>query len=117
MKPTFRLSAGALAIAAALAVGASADAPHIYAIQGARVVPVAGAAIDSGTVVVRNGIIEAVGASVQVPPGAQIIEGKGLTVYPGLIDMSNSTGLDIEVPASHRHRSPPPSRSSGGSAT
>jgi len=97
MKPTFRLSAGALAIAAALAVGASADAPHIYAIQGARIVPVAGAAIDAGTVVVRNGIIEAVGASVQVPAGAQIIEGKGLTVYPGLIDMSNSTGLDIEV--------------------
>jgi imidazolonepropionase-like amidohydrolase len=97
MKPTFTLSAGALAIAAALAVGASADAPHIYAIQGARIVTVAGAPIESGTVVVRGGVIEAVGASVQAPAGAQIVEGKGLTVYPGLIDMSNSTGLDIEV--------------------
>lgn len=104
MKPPFRLSAGALAIAAALAVGASADAPHIYAIQGARIVPVAGAAIDTGTVVVRDGIIEAVGASVPAPAGAQIIDGKGLTVYPGLIDMSNSTGLDIEV-----NRQPPAS--------
>lgn len=104
MTLNLRLSAGALAIAAALAAGASADAPHIYAIQGARIVPVAGAAIDAGTVVVRDGIIEAVGASVPTPAGAQVIDGKGLTVYPGLIDMSNSTGLDIEV-----NRQPPAS--------
>ena len=97
MKLNLRMSAVAVAIAAALAVGASADAPHIYAIQGARIVPVSGAAIQAGTVVVRNGIIEAVGASVQAPAGAIIVEGKGLTVYPGLIDMSNSTGLDIQV--------------------
>ena len=97
MKLTLRLSAGALAIAAALSVGASADAPYIYAITGARIVPVSGAPIPSGTVVVRDGIIEAVGASVQTPAGAQVIEGKGLTVYPGLIDMSNSTGVDVEV--------------------
>ena len=49
MKPNFRLSAGALAIAAALAVGASADAPHIHAITGARMVPVSGAAVPSDT--------------------------------------------------------------------
>jgi imidazolonepropionase-like amidohydrolase len=102
MSMNFRLSAGALAIAAALAVGASADVPHVYAIKGARIVPVAGAPIASGTVVVRNGIIEAVGASVQAPAEAQVIEGNGLTVYPGLIDMSNSSGLDIEV-----NRQPP----------
>jgi imidazolonepropionase-like amidohydrolase len=102
MKPNFRLSAGALAIAAALAVGASADAPHIYAITGARIVPVSGATIASGTVIVRNGLIDAVGASVQAPADAQVIEGKGLTVYPGLIDMSNSTGVDLQV-----NRQPP----------
>ena len=97
MKLTLRLSAGALAIAAALSAGASANAPYIYAITGARIVPVSGAPIPSGTVVVRDGIIEAVGASVQAPAGAQVIEGKGLTVYPGLIDMSNSAGVDVEV--------------------
>ena len=97
MSMNFRLSAGALAIAAALAVGASADVPHVYAIKGARIVPVSGAPIASGTIVVRNGIIEAVGASVQAPAEAQVIEGDGLTVYPGLIDMSNSTGVDVEV--------------------
>ncbi|MEX1127669.1 MAG: amidohydrolase family protein [Vicinamibacterales bacterium] len=102
MKPNFRLSAGALAIAAALAVGASADAPHIYAITGARIVPVSGATIASGTVIIRNGLIDAVGASIQAPADAQVIEGKGLTVYPGLIDMSNGTGVDLQI-----NRQPP----------
>ncbi|HJR59145.1 MAG TPA: amidohydrolase family protein [Vicinamibacterales bacterium] len=97
MKPNVRLGAGALVIAAALAVGASADAPHVYAIKGARIVPVSGAAIASGTVVVRNGLIEAVGAAVEAPADAQVIEGKGLTVYPGLIDMANSAGLDLQI--------------------
>jgi imidazolonepropionase-like amidohydrolase len=102
MKPNFRLSAGALAIAATLAVGASADAPHTYAITGARIVLVSGAAIPSGTVVIRNGLIDAVGASVQAPADAQVIDGKGLTVYPGLIDMGNGTGVDLQV-----NRQPP----------
>lgn len=97
MKPNYRLSAGALAIAVALAAGASADAPHIYAIRGARIVPVSGPAIASGTVVIRNGLIEAVGANVQPPAEARVLEGDGLTVYPGLIDMASSAGLDIEV--------------------
>lgn len=96
-KPNIRFSAGALAIAAALAVNASADAPHVYAIRGARIVPVSAAPIPSGTIVVRNGIIEAVGANVQAPADAQVVDGNGLTVYPGLIDMANSTGLDIQL--------------------
>ncbi len=97
MTPTYRLSAGVLAIATALAVGTSADAPHIYAIRGAKIVPVSGAEIASGTVVIRDGIIEAVGASVQAPGEAHIVDGSGLTVYPGLIDMANSAGSSIEV--------------------
>ena len=96
-RPNLRLSAGALAMAAALAASAGAVAPHVYAITGARIVPVSGAPIAAGTIVVRNGLIEAVGANVQAPAGAQVIDGKGLTVYPGLIDMANSTGLDIEI--------------------
>lgn len=97
MTSTFRLSAGVLAIAAALAVSTSADAPFVYAITGARIVPVSGAAIASGTVVIRNGTIESVGASVKPPADARIVDGSGLTVYPGLIDMSNSTGVDLQV--------------------
>lgn len=97
MRPNSRFSTVAVAIAAAMAVGASADAPHVYAIRGAKIVPVSGPAIASGTVVVRNGIIEAVGASVTAPTEAHLIDGSGLTVYPGLIDMGNATGLNLQV--------------------
>src|SRR5687768_3948659 len=93
MKPTVRLSAGALMMAAALAVTTSADAPHVYAITGARIVPVSGAPVASGTVVIRNGLIDAVGAGVTAPADAMVIDGKGLTVYPGLIDMGSSAGI------------------------
>ena len=94
-----RLSIGALAIAASCAVILRADGPHVFAIKGARIVTVVGAPISSGTIVVRNGLIEAVGADVSVPATATVIDGTGLTVYPGLIDMGNSTGVDAATPA------------------
>lgn len=89
-----RLSIGALAIAVA-GIVLRADVPHVFAIKGARIVTAAGAPIPSGTIVVRNGLIEAVGADVAVPATATVIDGAGLTVYPGLIDMGNSTGVDV----------------------
>jgi imidazolonepropionase-like amidohydrolase len=95
----------ALSFIAGLAiVSLGAQASYIYAIQGARIVPVSGATIENGTVVIRDGLIAAVGASVTVPPGAQIIPGKGLTVYPGLIDMGSATGIDM--PAVPRAENP-----------
>ena len=93
----FRFSLSILAIALAAGLAARADAPHVYAITGARLVTVAGPAVASGTIVVRNGLIEAVGAGVQPPADAVIIDGAGLTVYPGLIDMGTSVGLDIDL--------------------
>jgi imidazolonepropionase-like amidohydrolase len=87
------------ALAAVLALVARADAPRIYAITGARIVTSAGAPIENGSVVLRNGFVEAAGASLTVPDDASIIDGKGLTVYPGLIDMGNSAGLEVPSPA------------------
>src|SRR5262245_5793717 len=67
-----------------------------YAIRNAHIVTLAGPDIENGTVVIRDGKIEAVGASVTVPAGAQSIEGRGLTVYPGMMDAGTSLGL-VEV--------------------
>src|SRR5438045_9749728 len=84
------------ALGAALAVpfALRADTPNVYAIRGGRMVPAAGATIESGTIVVRRGVIDAVGASVAVPPDAAVIDGAGKTVYPGLIDLGNTRAAD-----------------------
>jgi imidazolonepropionase-like amidohydrolase len=61
-------------------------APRAHAIVGARIVVAPGHVLESGTIVLRDGLIAAVGPSVPVPPDARIWESEGLTVYPGLID-------------------------------
>jgi imidazolonepropionase-like amidohydrolase len=85
-------------------LSAQQEAPYTYAITGARIVPVSGTTIDSGTIVLSGGLITAVGADVPVPAGAITIAGKGLTVYPGLIDMGSTAGL--EAPAIPRAENP-----------
>jgi len=49
-----------------------------------------------GTLVIQDGKITALGASAAVPSGAQVIDCKGLTLYPGLIDGGTQLGL-VEV--------------------
>src|SRR5262249_22501145 len=75
-----------------------AETPSVYAIRGARIVTAAGAPIDSGTIVIRNGVIEAVGATVAAPCAADVIDGRGLTVYPGLIDLGSTRAADQPIP-------------------
>ncbi len=64
-----------------------------YAITNAKIVTVSGAVIENGTVVIRNGLIESVGAGVKAPSDAKIFDGKGMTVYPGLFDADTSLGI------------------------
>jgi imidazolonepropionase-like amidohydrolase len=64
-----------------------------WAIRNAAIYPVTAAAIPNGTIVFANGIITAVGANVAVPADATVIDGTGLSVYPGLIDSGTSIGL------------------------
>jgi imidazolonepropionase-like amidohydrolase len=96
MKRSLTISTALLALTLTLGVGA--DAPNVFAIRGARIVTAAGAPIESGTVVFRRGVIDAVGASVQVPGDAEVIDGKGLTVYPGLIDLGNTKVAERPTP-------------------
>jgi hypothetical protein len=70
------------------------------AIKDARVVTVSGEELPKATVVIRNGLITDVGTGVSVPGDAWVIDGNGLTVYPGFIDALSSWG--IPVPATGR---------------
>src|SRR6201988_1405923 len=69
----------------------------VVAIRNAKIVTVSGPDIENGTVLIRDGKIEAVGANVSVPAGAHTIDGRGLSVYPGMIDAGTNMGL-VEVP-------------------
>lgn len=70
-----------------------AQSPPVIAIRNARIYPVSGPVIEQGTVVIRNGLIADVGAGVTPPPEAWVIDGAGLTVYPGLIDALSGVGI------------------------
>jgi hypothetical protein len=91
-----------------LCLAAWADDPPAIAIQNARIVTVSGPAIGRGTVVIRKGLIEAVGASAQVPADAAIVAGDGLTVYPGLIDALTNVGIPSLAPPLPGGRGPAP---------
>lgn len=69
------------------------------AIRGGTVVTVSGATIPKGTVVIRGGLITAVGADIPIPADARIIDATGMTVYPGLFDAYSSLGLPAAAPA------------------
>lgn len=72
---------------------AQSEPSSTYAITHAKIFTLAGAPIEDGTLVIRDGKIAAVGANVEVPPGAQLIDAKGLQVYPGLFDPITQMGL------------------------
>src|SRR5260370_10117107 len=78
---------------------ALAQSHRAVAIHKEKIVTVSGSVITKGTVVVRNGLIEAVGENVAVPPDAMLVEGEGLTVYPGLIDALSTWGQPGATPA------------------
>lgn len=69
------------------------EPPGVYAIAGGTVHPVSGPEIPDGVVVIRNGLIEAVGKRALIPSDATTIDVKGAHVYPGLIDAHTSLGF------------------------
>ncbi|MDP1568457.1 MAG: amidohydrolase family protein [Vicinamibacterales bacterium] len=72
--------------------------PPVVAITNARIHPMTQPVIEKGTLVMRNGRIEAVGANVQPPRGAEVIDAKGADVYPGFIDARTVLGLNEPGP-------------------
>ena len=78
---------------------AFAESPSTVAIRNAKIVTVSGPVIAKGTVVLRHGLIEAVGENVAIPADAWVVDGEGMTVYPGLIDSLSTVGIAGAAPA------------------
>lgn len=103
---TTSFSLGLVAVIAALLVAAELPSTRpadglrtsnlaVYALVDAKIVVSPGRVIEKGTVVVRNGVIEAVGAEVEPPADARVVNCTGKTIYAGLIDAF----AEVDVPA------------------
>jgi imidazolonepropionase-like amidohydrolase len=89
-------AAHGLALAAALfplSLRSAVAQSDTWALTNARIQTVTRGVIEKGTVVIRKGLIEAVGATVPVPADARVLDLNGKTVSPGLLDLTSSLGL------------------------
>ena len=79
----------------AVAVAAEAQSPQPIALTGAKLLTVSHGTIENGVLVMADGKISAIGdaSNVKIPAGARVVDAKGMTVYPGLIDPESNFGL------------------------
>lgn len=63
------------------------------ALRGATIHTVTNGVIENGTIVFENGVIIAVGADVEIPAGARVVDVSGKHIYPGLIDAYSTVGI------------------------
>lgn len=71
--------------------------PTVFAIRDAKVVTEPGKELAKATIVIRDGVIQSVGADAKTPPDALVIDGSGLTIYPGFIDAGSTWGVDTTL--------------------
>ena len=94
IKMTLRFVTAAAAVCIlSLDASAQSQPPSVVALTHAKIFTLVGAPIENGTLVIRDGKIAAVGANVEVPAGAQVIDAKGLQIYPGLFDPITQMGM------------------------
>ena len=77
---------------------AAAAAATVIAITNATIHPVTRPDIEKGTIIIRGGKIEALGAGIPVPAGAQVVDAAGADVYPGFINARTQMGLNEPGP-------------------
>ena len=85
-----------------LLIATPADDPKAkrgtFALTNARIETVTNGVIENGTLIIRNDEIVAIGADVEIPDDAVVIDCAGQTIYPGMIDAGTQLGL-VEISA------------------
>jgi hypothetical protein len=95
----------------------AAEVPSSVAIKDARVVTVSGPELPNATVLLRDGLIDDVGPNLTIPADAWVIDGAGLTVYPGFISGLSTWGIPEPAPQAPGARPPtlpPPTKRAHG---
>jgi imidazolonepropionase-like amidohydrolase len=83
-----------LAIFGFLTAGlACAADDNSFFLKGATIHTMAGKDIENGSILVRNGKIVGVGQNLAAPKDVKVIDGKGMQVYPGMIDSGSTVGI------------------------
>ena len=103
----------ALGVSLALAAAPASAQQGTWALVNARIETVTRGTIERGTILVRDGLISAVGATVPVPPDAVVVDLSGRTVSPGLIDLISSAGIPSAPTPSTTAGGAPPARQPG----
>ena len=85
--------------------------PPFFAIRDAEIMTGTGETLERATLLIADGLIEAVGRDLDIPPDAWVLDGTGLMVYPGLIDGMNQLG---QKQPDEAPRSGPGARAPGG---
>ena len=73
------------------------DTQPVILIQNATVLTVTQGTIEHGSVLIKDGKISEVGPNVKAPSGAQVIDGTGMFVTPGIIDCHSHIAVDGSV--------------------
>ena len=80
------------------AEGIRKNDPAVHALKNLTIIPSPGTVIRNGTIIIRDGIIRAVGAGVPIPADAREWDCTGLTAYAGMIDLYSDYGLPKAKP-------------------
>jgi len=86
----------AAGVLAAVSVASwAAPPPSKVALTNARIIPVSGAPLDKGTILIEQGKITAVGTDVEVPYDVRVFDLHGKVLMPGMINVHTSRGMDV----------------------
>lgn len=88
-----RTSTTILTLAISLSTSVTVSAQEVVAITGGTIYPVSGPKIENGTIVLSDGVITAIGATVAIPANARRIDATGKWITPGLVATATSLGV------------------------
>ncbi|MEM7383566.1 MAG: amidohydrolase family protein [Verrucomicrobiota bacterium] len=80
---------------------------RVHALTGAQVMVAPGRVIEGATVILSDGLIEAIEVGLTPPPGARVWDCEGKRLYPGFIDgYGTFASGDVPTPAKPAHWNP-----------